>query len=215
MGRPKALLQWRGLPFVEHVCASLRAAGVEDRVVVLGRASEEILASWRPAGERLALNARPEDGQLSSLRAGLGLASEGSVAFMVCLADQPTILPATYKAIISFWRAHQDSIVIPRCERTAQDGTQGENPKAEAAVNTLSQLSDSSLSTLHSPLSFKRGHPIIVPAAYRRLCFEGPLEKGLHWVTHHPSVKIADLEVDDREIIRDFDTPEQYQQLDR
>ena len=28
MGRPKAALLWRGLPFVGHVCAALRAAGV-------------------------------------------------------------------------------------------------------------------------------------------------------------------------------------------
>ena len=182
MGRPKALLQWRGRPFVEHVCASLRAAGVEDRVVVLGRASTEILASWTPAGEKTTVNLKSENGQLSSLRAGLGFVSEYSEAFMICLADQPTILPETYKKIIDFWHYNKDSIVIPRAIRT----------------------SDSKL---------KRGHPLIIPAAYRHLCFEGPLDKGLHWVTHNPLVKIADLEVFDREIIRDFDTPEDYEQL--
>ena len=182
MGRPKALLQWRGLPFVEHVCVSLRAVGVEDRVAVLGRASTEILASWTPAGEKVTVNLKPENGQLSSLRVGLGFTSEYSEAFMVCLADQPTILPETYKKIIDFWLYHKDSMVIPR---------------------TLRPL-DSRL---------KRGHPIIIPAAYRHLCFEGPLDKGLHWITHHPSVKIADLDLEDREIIRDFDTPEEYQQL--
>ena len=184
MGRPKALLQWRGKPFIEHVCASLRSAGVEDRVVVLGHASKEILAAWTPVGEKVTVNLKPENGQLSSLRAGLGFASEYTEAFMVCLADQPAVLPDTYKKIIEFWSYNKDSVVIPRTLR----------------------VSDSKL---------KRGHPMIIPARYKSLCFEGPLEKGLHWVTHNPLVKIADLEVTDPEIIRDIDTPEDYESLVR
>lgn len=182
MGKPKALLQWRGQPFLEHVCDSLRRAGVEDRVVVLGRSSHEILAGWVPAGEKVAVNPHPEHGQLSSLRAGLADASEFSEGYMVCLADQPTIDPETYKQLIACWLSNKDSIVIPRVFRA----------------------SDSRL---------KRGHPIILPAACRALCFEGPLEKGLHWVTHHPAAKILDLEVKDPGVILDFDTPEEYEAL--
>jgi len=182
MGRPKALLQWRGLPFIEHVCAALRRAGVEDRVAVLGRDSREILADWTPAGEKVAINPRPEHGQLSSLRAGLAEADQNSEGFLVCLADQPTIDPETYKKVIDCWAADKGALVIPRTFRA----------------------SDSRL---------KRGHPIILPAAHRQLCFEGPLDKGLHWVTHHPSLRITDLEVKDAEIIRDFDTLEDYEAL--
>ena len=207
MGKPKALLQWRGLPFIEYVCASLRAAGVEDRVVVLGRASADILAAWTPSGETTAINPEPEKGQLSSLRAGLESANNNSEAYMVCLADQPTISPGTYKDLISFWRAHPDSIVIPRCERNAAPGEPQAGTGSKPADLNKPQVSGG------SPLSYKRGHPIIIPRKYFRLCFEGPLDKGLHWVTHHPSAKISDLYVKDREIIRDFDTPEDYQRL--
>lgn len=182
MGRPKALLQWRGKPFIEHVCAALRSAGVEDRVVVLGRASPEILAAWTPVGEKIAVNLKPENGQLSSLRTGLETASRYAEGYLVCLADQPTILPDTYKKIIAAWTMNKNYIVIPRTLRAA----------------------DSRL---------KRGHPILIPAEYRQLCFEGPIDKGLHWVTHNPSVLISDLEVKDAEIIRDFDTPEDYEAL--
>ncbi len=184
MGRPKALLQWKGKPFIEHVCEALRRAGVADRVVVLGGASREILAAWPPAGEKVALNPHPEHGQLSSLRAGLKDVSGSAEGYMVCLADQPTVQVETYRRIIAFWEENRDCIVIPRTLRE----------------------SDSRL---------KRGHPIIIPAAHKRLCLEGPLEKGLHWVTHHPSVKVADLDVKDPEIIRDFDTPEDYAALPR
>lgn len=179
MGKPKALLDWRGLPFIEHVCAALRKAGVEDRVVVLGRDSQEILARWRPAGEKVAVNLKPEHGQLSSLKSGLLEVSPTAEGFLVCLADQPTVPADTYKKIIAFWSERKDSIVIPKTFRA----------------------SDS---------RFKRGHPIILPASARALCFEAPLEKGLHWVTHHSSMQVSDLEVKDPEIIRDFDTPEDY-----
>ncbi|MDA8243012.1 MAG: nucleotidyltransferase family protein [Elusimicrobia bacterium] len=182
MGSPKALLRWKGKPFIEHVCDALRRAGVEDRIVVLGGSSHEVLAGWTPAGEKVIVNPHPERGQLSSLRAGLEEASEFSGAFMVCLGDQPTIDVETYRRIIEFWEENRDSIVIPRVIRP----------------------SDSKL---------KRGHPVIIPAALKHLCFEGPLEKGLHWVTHHGSARVSDLDVKDPEIIRDFDTPEDYASL--
>lgn len=182
IGSPKALLRWRGRPFIEHVCDALRRSGVEDRVVVLGRASHEILAAWPPAGEKVTVNPHPEHGQLSSLRCGLLEAAEGAEGYMVCLADQPTIPADTYRRIIDCWANNKETIVIPRTFRAAD-------------------------------AKLKRGHPIVIPAAYRGLCFEGPLEKGLHWVTHHPSVKVTDLEVKDPEIIRDFDTPGDYENL--
>lgn len=187
MGRPKSLLTWRGQFFIEHVCAALRAAGVADRVAVLGRESNEILAAWQPLGERIKVNPKPENGQLESLRAGLEAADKNSEAFIVCLADQPTVAAQTYKELIACWSASRDSLVIPRVARIAP--CPGEPP-------------------------FKRGHPIIIPAVHKQLCFKGPLAKGLHWVTHHPSVKVADLNVLDREIIRDFDTPQQYEELE-
>lgn len=182
MGRPKALLEWRGRSFLETVCGALRSAGVEERIVVLGRASEEILAGWKPAGEKTVVNPRPEGGQLSSLRAGLQAAAADTEAFMICLVDQPAILPETYQKVIGRWASDKSSIIIPRAVRP-------------------------------SDLRLKRGHPVIIPAMYKSLCFEGPLESGLHWVTHHPSAKVLDLDVDDVNIIMDVDTPEDYQEL--
>jgi len=207
MGRTKALLEYRGATFLSTVCDALRQAGADERIVVLGRAQREILSAWKPQGEKVSLNPRPEDGQLSSLRSGIESASKDAAGFMVCLADQPTIKPDTYKKIIAFWREHKDAIVIPRCMR--------DKAKEQPQVPGDSPLTScrSSLSTAHSPLPHKRGHPIIIPAIYRHLCFEGPLDKGLHWVTHHPSVKVLDLTVEDAGIIRDFDTPEQYEEI--
>jgi CTP:molybdopterin cytidylyltransferase MocA len=243
MGRPKALLEYRGRFFIENVCAALRLAGIEERVAVLGRDAAAITSAWKPAGEKVVVNPEPDLGQISSLRAGLLAADPGAEAFMVCLADQPTVAPGTYRELIAFWVLHKDAIVIPRCKRDmAQEQSQvtGHNPlevpsqmasgpqtarsQNQSPVTghksqvTTPDSADSPLATNHSPLSpghsplsFKRGHPIIIPAIYRNLCFEGPLEAGLHWVIHHPSVKIFDFTVEDAGIIRDFDTPQDYE----
>ncbi|HAF94989.1 MAG: hypothetical protein A2X34_02730 [Elusimicrobia bacterium GWC2_51_8] len=245
MGRPKALLEYRGKCFIENVCAALRSAGVEERIAVLGADAEAIASVWKPAGEKVIVNPQPDLGQLSSLRAGIEAASKESEGFMVCLADQPTIAPRTYKDIIAFWCENKDRIVIPRCVRPPHSSggqlvrqrRSGGRPAAQSQVTgnrsheqsqvtshksqaTTPDSADSPLATDHSPLTTdhyplprKRGHPIIIPAIYRHLCFEGPQALGLHWVTHHPSVKVSDLDVEDREIIRDFDTPEQYEEL--
>lgn len=59
----------------------------------------------------------------------------------------------------------------------------------------------------------KRGHPIILPKAVLPLCFEGPDNLGLHWVTHHPTVKVRDIDFETDAVIRDIDTPQDYLKL--
>jgi len=151
---------------------------------VRGGSRKEVLSVWEPGAAKVAFNETPELGQIASVRAGLRLVSAGAEAAMICLVDQPTILPGTYGAVAAFWRENKGSIIIPKCLRGGS-----------------------------APPVFKRGHPVIIPRVYFPLCSAGPAEKGLHWVTHHPSARVLDLEVDDGNILRDFDTPEEYASL--
>jgi CTP:molybdopterin cytidylyltransferase MocA len=187
MGRTKALLKYGGRTFLETVCAGVKAADVKETVVILGASRKEVLAVWKPEQEKIAFNETPELGQIASVRAGLPLVSPEAEAIMIALVDQPTIKPGTYKLIADFWLRNKDFIVIPKCPRTAPAGAS----------------------------AHKRGHPIIIPRKYFPLCFDGPADMGLHWVTHHPSVKVLDLVVEDAGIILDFDTPEEYEALKR
>lgn len=59
----------------------------------------------------------------------------------------------------------------------------------------------------------KRGHPVVLPRCVWPLCFEGSADIGLHWVIHHESVKVIDLEVNDKNILKDIDTPEDYSKV--
>ncbi|MEU0225683.1 nucleotidyltransferase family protein [Streptomyces sp. NPDC006284] len=91
-GRPKALLEHRGRPLVEHAVAALRAAGCTRVHVVLGARAEDVRARAALDGCVLVDNPGWEEGMGSSLRAGLGsLAGTGARAALVSLVDQPGI----------------------------------------------------------------------------------------------------------------------------
>ncbi|MEU2183245.1 nucleotidyltransferase family protein [Streptomyces thermolilacinus] len=70
-GRPKALLEHRGRPLVEHAVAALRAAGCGPVHVVLGAAAGAVRERADLAGCVVVENPRWERGMGSSLRAGL------------------------------------------------------------------------------------------------------------------------------------------------
>ena len=188
MGRTKALLEYEGKSFIENIFRRLRSNKISDRIIVLGSNEKEVLSNWTPLGEKTALNKKPEGGQISSLRVGLKNINPESEAILIALVDQPTIKTQTYKKIIDFWLKNRDCMIIPKVKRP-------ENMKK------------------YSSSEFKRGHPIIIPKIYWHLCFEGPDDKGLHWVTHHPKVKVLDLFVADDNILKDFDTPEDYKSI--
>ncbi|AQS66737.1 NTP transferase domain-containing protein [Streptomyces pactum] len=91
-GRPKALLEHRGRPLVEHAIAALRTAGCARVHVVLGARAEDVRARAALDGCVVVDNPDWEQGMGSSLRAGLGsLAGTGMRAALVSLVDQPGI----------------------------------------------------------------------------------------------------------------------------
>lgn len=91
-GRPKALLEHRGRPLVEHAVGVLRAGGCQVVHVVLGAAARTVRERASLPGCVLVDNPDWEQGMGSSLRAGLAsLAGTGASAAVVSLVDQPGI----------------------------------------------------------------------------------------------------------------------------
>jgi len=98
MGRPKALLRWRGRPFVFHVLEQARAAGAEPVIVVEGA-----VALPRPE-LRDAVIVRNEawaEGPLGSLQVGLRAVQEagGRGPVLVLTVDRPHVAVATLQAL--------------------------------------------------------------------------------------------------------------------
>ena len=74
LGRPKALLPFRGQTILDRLIALYRPH-CERVIVVLGHTPETILTGMARAAEvEIAINPDPERGQLSSLQCGLALA---------------------------------------------------------------------------------------------------------------------------------------------
>ncbi|MFB7217532.1 NTP transferase domain-containing protein [Streptomyces sp. NPDC056227] len=105
-GRPKALLQHRGRPLVEHAIRILREGGCDPVHVVLGAAADEVRARADLSGCAVTVNPHWPEGMGSSLRAGLGaLSGTEADAALVLLVDQPGIGAQAVARVRSAYRS--------------------------------------------------------------------------------------------------------------
>ncbi|MFD7281952.1 NTP transferase domain-containing protein [Streptomyces sp. NPDC059862] len=119
-GRPKALLEHRGRPLVEHAVAVLRAAGCTRVHVVLGAGADAVRERAELPGCVLVDNPHWEQGMGTSLRAGLdSLAGTTARAALVSLVDQPGIGPEAVARVLA---AHQGESSLVSA---AYDGVRG------------------------------------------------------------------------------------------
>lgn len=119
-GRPKALLEHRGRPLVEHAVGVLRAAGCTRVHVVLGAEATAVRERARLDGCVLVENPEWADGMGSSLRAGLdSLSGTDARAALVSLVDQPGIGPEAVARVLAAYK-DETSLVS-----AAYDGVRG------------------------------------------------------------------------------------------
>lgn len=92
LGRPKQLLPLRGATVLQHVVDVAGASGLDDVVVVLGHEAATVGASLRlPQQVRVSINLAYRTGQASSLRTGLRVMGQETLAAVVMLGDQPDL----------------------------------------------------------------------------------------------------------------------------
>jgi len=117
MGRPKPLLPLAGGDtFLEHIVKTLRAADVEDVVVVVGHDAELVERAFEhnPLAARFVRNADYEAGQLSSLVTALRVVDRpGVVAALVTPVDVPLFTAATVRALLQRYRRSPAPVVRP------------------------------------------------------------------------------------------------------
>ncbi|MEU4334971.1 NTP transferase domain-containing protein [Micromonospora lupini] len=118
LGRPKALLPYRGRLLVDHAAAILTAAGCQPVVVVLGAQADQVRARTRLPD--VVLNDDWATGMGSSLRAGLSaLTASAAVAVVVTLVDMPGLTPAAVRRVAR--NATADALAVA----TYTDGRRG------------------------------------------------------------------------------------------
>ena len=115
MGRPKALLEFRGESFLDRLIGLFQTC-CDQVVVVLGYDAESIRAgSFRAVGVECVVNPRHAEGQLSSLQRGLEEAS-GADAVLFTPVDYPAIRLETVQTLCQAMRAAAGDhlVFIPR-----------------------------------------------------------------------------------------------------
>lgn len=105
MGRPKALLPFRGTTLLHHAVETLCATSCSPRIVVVSPEIEKGCWQMKDVGVALVVNPDPLRGLASSIRQALE-AIEGGAAYgnvegiLITLVDQPLVTPEHLKAIL-------------------------------------------------------------------------------------------------------------------
>jgi CTP:molybdopterin cytidylyltransferase MocA len=115
-GRPKPLLELAGVPLVLRQLIALSAAGIDELVIVLGHHAGRILPLIEHFPLTVVHNPRPDDGQASSQRLGLGALDPDIDAVLVALADQPLVNEHDITSLIGAFKKRPDgtALVVPR-----------------------------------------------------------------------------------------------------
>jgi molybdenum cofactor cytidylyltransferase len=109
MGRPKALLRFRGGTFLSTLADTFVAAGCSPVIAVFGFDANNVKKS-APKNVVPVVNPDYTQGMLTSLQAGLCECRSGFEAVLFTLVDHPAVLPETVELIL----ATAGDIVIPR-----------------------------------------------------------------------------------------------------
>jgi molybdenum cofactor cytidylyltransferase len=113
LGPPKQLLPFRGTTMLGWVVEQAgRAAGLDEFIVVLGRAVDEVRERVDFGAARVVENPVFTEGCASSYRAGLAALNPESEAIMIILGDQPGIAPDIIDRLAEEWRRKEAPIAL-------------------------------------------------------------------------------------------------------
>ena len=110
MGAIKPLIEIDGRPALARVVDTLRDAGIERVIVILGYKAEEIQKNIDLNDCVVAVNGDYESGMASSLALGVSPVSESAIGFLIAHADMPYVREDTVKAIID--RAREGARIV-------------------------------------------------------------------------------------------------------
>jgi molybdenum cofactor cytidylyltransferase len=113
LGQPKALLDWKGQPFIRAVVQTALAAGLASVTVVVGAVVEPIREVLKDLPVNIVENTAWQTGQSSSIRAGIQSlpVQTGSAIFLLC--DQPHIPASLLRGLVEKHSQTLASVVSP------------------------------------------------------------------------------------------------------
>jgi CTP:molybdopterin cytidylyltransferase MocA len=114
MGRPKALLAYREGTFLEHLIEVTRHPRIGVTRVVLGAGAEVIRTIAKLDPSVVVINQAWEQGQLSSVNAGLrSLAGIDADGIVLCPVDHPLVSARLVSELVERFYENKKTIVLP------------------------------------------------------------------------------------------------------
>ncbi len=113
MGRVKLLLDWGGQPVIRQAVEQVRAGGVDDLIVVVGREAAAMREALSGLPLRFVENPEPEAGQASSIVCGVSALGPAASAALIALGDQPALPPEVIPRLLETFNRTGKAIVGP------------------------------------------------------------------------------------------------------
>ncbi len=177
MGSPKALLRIGNKSFVRHLVDVYDASNVDRTVVVVAPNAHEIEIELKGSPASIVVNRAHEDGQLSSIVAGIEAAETiHADAVFIHPVDHPLISPGLINSLIAAYHPPGHLVVVP-------------------------------------VFNGKRGHPVLISALLFDMLKNAPRDVGARAVIRANERFVAEVATDERGVILDIDTPEDYEHL--
>jgi molybdenum cofactor cytidylyltransferase len=99
LGKPKALLDWKGMPFVRRVAETALAASLDPVIVVTGADAEKVEPALNSLKVKIMRNFAWREGQSSSVKAGLSAIPGNIGAALFMVVDQPQLPVSLIEAL--------------------------------------------------------------------------------------------------------------------
>jgi molybdenum cofactor cytidylyltransferase len=104
MGAFKPLLSFGDQTVIECCIRNLRAADIEDIVVVVGHRADDVREHLKDSGVSFVLNPDPDSEMSTSIVRGVERVASAAKALVIALVDHPAVPPETIKILIDEWR---------------------------------------------------------------------------------------------------------------
>lgn len=113
LSTPKQLLNWQGKPFVYQVAQQALEAGLAPLIVVTGAYHGQVVQALAGLPVEIVYNPDWQQGQSTSMKAGLKSLPEGCGSVMFLLSDQPQISSELIRQLMDRYFQNRKSITAP------------------------------------------------------------------------------------------------------
>ena len=110
MGRPKALLPFRGRTFLENITDAIARSSVQHTIVVVGHHRDEIAA--RLDLPNLIFNPDYAQGMITSFQTGIRALPADCIGALLFLVDHPLVDAATINVLLANFAANRITVPV-------------------------------------------------------------------------------------------------------